>query len=187
MYREIEDFENGYVLEDVYNVEAILDKKKFKGEWKYKVKWEGYSMEDCTWEPKENLINSKIFQLFEEKFVSRYESSYGSKYEKEFMKRKELISSFVNSNNISNVFKKRKIIEEEEENENVPSKIKLKKASKILGAKIINPSTLELNCLVQYLCAENQTEWISSDIIRKENPELLLQFYESKVKFPNNR
>lgn len=43
--------------ESLYTVEKILDKRKIKGEWKYKVKWEGWSEKDCTWEPLENLNN----------------------------------------------------------------------------------------------------------------------------------
>jgi hypothetical protein len=40
---------------NIYNVEKILDVKKIRGKLKWYVKWEGYSMEECTWEPKKNL------------------------------------------------------------------------------------------------------------------------------------
>lgn len=56
---DIEKFEKCEILEEEYIVEKILDKKKINGVWKYKVKWEGYSEEECTWEPKENLRNVK--------------------------------------------------------------------------------------------------------------------------------
>lgn len=54
---DIEKYHKAQVLEEEYNVEKILDKKKVGSTWKYKVKWEGYSDDECTWEPKENLRN----------------------------------------------------------------------------------------------------------------------------------
>ena len=41
--------------EPMFTVEKILEKRKIKGVWKYKVKWEGYSEAESTWEPIENL------------------------------------------------------------------------------------------------------------------------------------
>lgn len=44
--------------ENIYEVEKILDKKITKGgEVLYKIKWSGYSEEQSTWEPIENLSN----------------------------------------------------------------------------------------------------------------------------------
>ena len=45
-----------------------MEKKKIGGVWKYKVKWEEYTEEECTWEPRENLKNVKyLIEEFEEK------------------------------------------------------------------------------------------------------------------------
>lgn len=41
----------------MYKVEKILDKKMKGDTVEYKIKWKGYSMKDCTWEPVENLRN----------------------------------------------------------------------------------------------------------------------------------
>ena len=35
----------------------IIAKKKIDSEWKYLVKWEGYSSSENTWEPIKNLKN----------------------------------------------------------------------------------------------------------------------------------
>merc|ERR1712156_1053456 len=41
-----------------YVVEKILDKKEAEdGTWLYRVKWRGYSYEENTWEPIENLTD----------------------------------------------------------------------------------------------------------------------------------
>lgn len=45
-----------------FEIEAILDRKKSKGKWVYKVHWEGYSIEESTWEPRTNLNHISIFK-----------------------------------------------------------------------------------------------------------------------------
>ena len=51
---------------DVYNVEEILDKKKFGRFFQYLIKWEGYNDESNSWEPKKNLPLAMVKE-FEEK------------------------------------------------------------------------------------------------------------------------
>ena len=41
--------------EGFYNVESIL-KHKFSQGWRFLVKWEGYPVENSTWEPLKNFI-----------------------------------------------------------------------------------------------------------------------------------
>ncbi len=55
MSNTIDQFDHSSFYENEYFVEKILDKKKYKDVWKYKVKWVGYTNDDCTWEPIENL------------------------------------------------------------------------------------------------------------------------------------
>ena len=43
----------------MYLVDRIIDKRKHKGKVQYKVKWEGYSLDEATWEPLEHLANVK--------------------------------------------------------------------------------------------------------------------------------
>ena len=50
--------------ETFYNVEKILDRKKINGQYEYKIKWEGYPMNESTWEPMKNLETVK--ELVEE-------------------------------------------------------------------------------------------------------------------------
>ncbi|XP_061427815.1 M-phase phosphoprotein 8 isoform X1 [Lethenteron reissneri] len=38
-----------------YEVESIVDTRTFEGEQQFRVRWRGYSPEEDTWEPKENL------------------------------------------------------------------------------------------------------------------------------------
>ena len=54
----------------LYVVEKILDKRKHKGQWKYKVKWLGWdNPEDLTWEPLSNLhIVKEMVKEFDEEY-----------------------------------------------------------------------------------------------------------------------
>ena len=44
--------------EPEYEVEAILDKRTFRRQLQYLVKWVGYPAHDASWEPVKNLSNS---------------------------------------------------------------------------------------------------------------------------------
>jgi len=55
-----EDKQKFAILQDdedevLWVVEKILDKKKEGNKIKYKVKWKGFSLDECTWEPRSNL------------------------------------------------------------------------------------------------------------------------------------
>ena len=45
------------VYADEFEVEDILAKKTTLGQEHYLIKWKGYSIHECTWEPWHHLIN----------------------------------------------------------------------------------------------------------------------------------
>ena len=59
--------------ENVYEVEEILDvkyekrAKNSKKQKMYLIKWKGYSMEDCTWEPTQNLSCGALLYEFDKR------------------------------------------------------------------------------------------------------------------------
>ncbi|KAJ1347362.1 Chromobox protein 1 [Parelaphostrongylus tenuis] len=58
-----EDDESG---DSVYVVESILNKRKTKeGKVEYLVRWQGYPLEDSTWEPEENVTCHELLAEFE--------------------------------------------------------------------------------------------------------------------------
>lgn len=85
------------VYPETYIVEKILAKKKINGVNKYKIKWEGWDMKDCTWEPIEHLEGCK--ELLEE-----FENSLKKKTQKPTTPESPVVSSppysTTSSNNI---------------------------------------------------------------------------------------
>eukprot|EP00039_Didymoeca_costata_P029304 m.24046 g.24046 ORF g.24046 m.24046 type:complete len:566 (+) comp7570_c0_seq1:461-2158(+) len=70
--------------EGVFIVHAILADRKRKGKsTEYKVRWEGYPIEEATWEPEENLVNNVLLGAFKKK---RREAARKSKEAKEAAK-----------------------------------------------------------------------------------------------------
>lgn len=50
---------------EVYRVEKILEKRTRNRKVEYKVKWEGYSEAECTWEPAKNILCRQLLRDFE--------------------------------------------------------------------------------------------------------------------------
>ena len=62
--------------EEEWEVEKIINKRKVWGWDKYLVQWKGYTVEEDTWESKENLKNAM-------ELVEEFEREYQREEEKE--------------------------------------------------------------------------------------------------------
>jgi len=50
-------------------IEKILNKRKFREKDRYLVQWQGYTAEEDTWEPRENLENAQdLVDKFKEEY-----------------------------------------------------------------------------------------------------------------------
>ena len=60
--------------EEEFEVKKILNKRVVRGKEKFLVRWKGYTVEEDTWESRENLENAK-------ELVDEFEREYGEEVE----------------------------------------------------------------------------------------------------------
>ena len=189
--------------ETLYNVEKILDRRKVNGKFEYKIKWEGYPMNQSTWEPMENLETVK--ELVEEynrayPITDKKSSSKASSHKKisdKFInkKRKEKndeINGQINQN--VKISEEPKIISDinskVNEKENAQENLNANKQKFIIDDSLKNVVTVKqknerLVAVVDKLESNGEINkiYIPTEELRKTNPWILLNFYESKIKF----
>lgn len=196
-------------MTDVYQVEKIVGKRWKGGRVQYKVKWEGYPYSQCTWEPLEHL--QTVFELIDQYNESQQTTSKKSKKEKdeEHLRKKRKKSSSVsqeekseessNSRKIKSNSSEKKDSKDnsnKEQNgiansqdEEVDGVITIKEdeiqreESAIIYKKVITVNK-EFKAVVQIVKdgVESQITIPTSEL-RRLNPDILIDFYESKIKF----
>ncbi|XP_068118711.1 chromobox protein homolog 8 [Hyperolius riggenbachi] len=65
------------VGERVFAAESLLKRRIRKGRMEYLVKWKGWSQKYSTWEPEENILDSRLVSAFEDR--EREREMYGPK------------------------------------------------------------------------------------------------------------
>ena len=189
--------------ETMYNVEKILDRRKVKNKLLYKIKWEGYPMNQCTWEPLENLTT--VIELVEE-----YDKSHPMKQNKKVKSKNNLLGQKKElppeekKEIIKIIDKKPEVTPEEEKIEKIPfldeehqsqqnytiippSEIcqKYKIDDSLKRVKTVRKKNEKLMAVIEKMKDNGDLEEIEMETIRLKtvNPWILLDFYESKIKF----
>jgi len=188
----------------MYNVEKILDRRKSKNnKLLYKIKWEGYPMNQCTWEPLENL--STVSELVEE-----YDKNHPMKQNKKGKSKNNLLGQKKElppeekKEMIKIIDKKPEVIQEEEKIEKIPfldeehqsqqnytiippSEIcqKYKIDDSLKRVKTVRKKNEKLMAVIEKMKDNGDLEEIEMETMRLKtvNPWILLDFYESKIKF----
>ena len=194
-------------MTDVYQVEKIVGKRWKGGRVQYKVKWEGYPYSQCTWEPLEHL--QTVFELIDQYNESQQTTSKKSEKDEEHLRKKRKKSSSVsqeekseessNSRKIkSNSSEKKDSKDNSNKEQNgiansqdkeVDGVITIKEdeiqreESAIIYKKVITVNK-EFKAVVQIVKdgVESQITIPTSEL-RRLNPDILIDFYESKIKF----
>lgn len=200
---------------EFYNIEKIIGRRRNNGRLEYKIKWEGYPMNQSTWEPMKNLESAK--ELVEE-YNRMYPFDAPTKSAKSEAKKKE--DSLLNKkrkdkkDDLEEIPKEeiKEDIKEENDKKNQENSPKAKKPEE--GLKVnddnskqdINEKNNEKTYIIDdslknVITVKQQNEhlmavvnrlnengeiikdYILTTELRKSNPWILLDFYESKIKF----
>ena len=181
---------------EFYNIEKILDRRKTNGKLEYKIKWEGYPMNQSTWEPMKNLESAK--ELVEE-YDRTHPITAQQKSSKSEHKKKE--TTFINKkrkeendDKIQQIPQNEKLVEEVEKKNNEDSKINTNENEfektytiddSLKSVITVKQQNEKLIAVVDKLDPNGDVvkTFIPTEELRKSNPWILLNFYESKIKF----
>ena len=154
-----------------YEVEKIIGRRKIKNKYEYLIKWKDYSIEESTWEPEDKLFTIKYLieeydNLCDEKEKKKKNSNKKKNNEKLIEKNKALSLEVVSDIN----------------SDKNPYFLIDDSLDKILAIKL---EKNELVGIVERRDKEGKvyTEKISTEDIKKINPWILVDFYESKISF----
>lgn len=193
-----------------FEVEKILDKKIIKGEPKYLIKWIGWDEDDSTWEPLENLTNIiPMVNKFEKKIMEEGGNENTLTKIKEIMKSKNNISLDKKRKESKSKSKSKSISRSRSRTRSPLKRVKSKKEMNLLKSerspgniecdlpkKIISGKLIENNqeegseviCIIEWKPRINgiqpQDSAISNKVLREKYPQLLIDYYESKLKHP---
>jgi chromobox protein 1 len=159
-------------MSEEYIVEEVIGKRlNPKGKTQYLIKWEGYSVEESTWEPLENLMNIKsLIKIYEDK-----------------SKKKQTLETLPNMQDEIN---KNTVNKSENDNTN-----KTKSVYEIIQSLgVLIPSTIitarqidgHIYCLVDFLQTgpeKIRPVYVPSHLLKEAYPHTLIDFYESKIRF----
>ena len=176
----------------LYTIEKIVDRKKLKDKFHYLIKWQGYPMDQCTWEPIENLKYSLgLVEQYNKAHPIKSAKTYKPrkpKYQKKLLnkKRKEpdnkknqenesqIQNDFIQNNN-----------DEEKNNININDEETILLDKSLISVFTVKRQNEKLMAVVNKILenGEKVQAYISTEELRKKNPLILLDFYESKIKF----
>ena len=187
----------------LYPIEKILDKRKANNRIEYKIKWEGYSIKECTWEPIENLQTAiELVEEYDKLHPNKKIKNYTPK--NKLLGKKKKLSKKEKKGSLKMSEKKNEGGQENEKNEknektdiageeNIPFtsipeeeyKRKYNIDDSLKKVKTVRKKDNKLVALVEKMQENGDLEIIEIETIklRMDNPWILLDFYESKIKF----
>lgn len=176
---------------NIYKIEKILERRIVNDKYEYKIKWEGFPLEESTWEPIKNLENA--LTLITE-FDKAHPLIIDKKKEETDYTNNKKINEEINNENKNNeeiLHEKKEIVPQEEKDEEnskiliFENEVTYKVDYSLKKVVRVKKSDGKLIAVVEKIGEKGEKieENIPTDELRKINPWILLEFYESKIKF----
>jgi len=177
--------------EEEYVVEKILDKRTRSGRVEYFLKWKGYSEEDNTWEPVENLDCPDLIAEFEEQRKKKKAETKSRELEKEKDKDRDSRDKTDTNNKDSNKDKdkektKKKTsvgLDSEKKKKKTEEEAKPRgfdrglEPEKIIGA---TDASGELMFLIKWKDSE-EADLVPAKLANVKCPQVVIKFYEERL------
>ena len=187
---------------DIYYVEKILDRRKVNDRLEYKIKWEGYPMNQSTWEPLENLRTAmELVEEYDKLHPLPPPDLMGKKTNRPKKERVKKIAKAVKGTPIPEKKEEIEQPKEEEKPENVINLDENQQNNNIIieedtsrkynideslkKVTTVRKKDNKLMAVVMKMKENGITEEIEieTNTLKYDNPWILLDFYESKIKF----
>ncbi|KAL0271804.1 UNVERIFIED_CONTAM: hypothetical protein PYX00_008789 [Menopon gallinae] len=153
---------DGEQPEEEYSVEKVLDRRVRNGRVEYLLKWKGYTHDDNTWEPEENLDCPDLISEFEENRKKKEASKKDSKKRKSTHEDKKPAPS------------KRKHVEEDGKPRGFDRNLE---PEKIIGA---TDSSGELMFLMKWK-GTDEADLVPARQANTKCPQIVIAFYEERL------
>lgn len=187
---------------DIYYIERILDRRNVNGRLEYKIKWEGYPMSQSTWEPLENLKTAiELVEEYDKLHPLPPPDLIGKKTNRQKKERVKKIAKAVKGTPIPEKKEEIEQPKEEEKPENVINLDENQQNNNIIieedtsrkynideslkKVTTVRKKDNKLMAVVMKMKENGITEEIEleTNTLKYDNPWILLDFYESKIKF----
>jgi len=153
--------------EEEYSVEKVINKRTRGGKLEYLLKWKGYSDEDNTWEPAENLDCDDLIETFEKEHKKKEAEKKVKEKETDNKRKKQ-------QNGEETMVKKKKSADVKEGPRGFERGLE---PEKIIGA---TDSSGELMFLMKWK-GSDEADLVAARIANGKCPQIVIQFYEERL------
>ena len=183
------------MTEQFSNIEKILDRRKIiNGDYEYKIKWKDQPLSNCTWRSYEQIKNLKNAIPLIEQFNKTKDNPVNNFEPKKDNNEEALKVEKINNENINNDETSKNKNDEKNEKDEYEENSKIliyenentyKVDNTLIRVVKIRKENDKLIAVVEKMRenGEKYEESISTKELRSVNPWILLDFYESKIKF----